>query len=669
MQKIYRILILSDHRIHSHVESIYAIANALKRHKRCLHVHAVSRGLAENQAFFDSPQIGRFYAVSVNPDFRFHEDGRAWTTNPFPALLEDYDVVFLRLPRVNSMAFFEKIEQVVDPQRIINQPQGIIGTGSKAFLMEFPEVCPPMKLCYSVADVEEMRARFAIVLKPFNSSGGKGLVRIDGDEVETNGQIIRWEEFLAELETVIGEGYLAMKFMENVSEGDKRVIVVNGKIVAAALRVPKEGQWLCNVSQGAKSVFAEPDAAEIEIAERITPELMRRGVVYFGFDTLMGDDGKRILSEINTSCINGIYPAEVASGKPIVKKTAKGFWNYILEHIKPKRQKLRPEPTHLRELNLHDIPRGEIARFWVQLATDGIGMPISVPVMVAKGKKDGPVMGLTAAVHGNELNGLPVIQRIFSEINAEELTGTIVGVLVANVPGFLRGERRFNDMVDPNHIMPGVPNGNNSQLYVHRLLDRIIRHFDYLIDLHTASFGRVNSYYIRADMEEPVMREMALLQNADIIVHNPPHDGTLRGAAEDMNIPAITLEVGDPNRFQRGMIRSSLTGIHNVLIKFGFLQGEIDFARDPVVLCKRSYWLYTQMGGILTVLPNVTDTVKKGELVGTLRNIFGDVVKEYFAPEDGIVIGKSISPVNQSGGRILHLGIPFENQDLASQGG
>ena len=663
MQKKYRILILSDHRIHSPVESIYSIANALKLHSRCLHVHAVSRGLEENQAFFEAPETGRFYAISVNPDFRYHEDGRAWTTNPFPAFLEDYDVVFLRLSRRNSIPFFEKIEQVVDPQRIINQPQGIIQTGSKSFLMEFPEVCPPMKLCYSVADVEEMRAQFAIVLKPFNSSGGRGLVRIDGDEVETNGQTMTWNEFLPELGEIIEEGYLAMKFMENVGQGDKRVIVVNGKIIAAALRVPREGHWLCNVSQGAKSELAEPDEAELEIAERITPELMRRGVVYFGFDTLMGDDGKRILSEINTSCINGIYPAEVVSGKPIVKRTAKGFWTYILKHIKPKNQKLRPEPIHLRELNLHDIPRGEIARFWVQLATNGIGMPISVPVMVAKGANDGPVMGLTAAVHGNELNGLPVIQRLFSEINAEELTGTIVGVLVANVPGFLRGERRFNDMVDPNHIMPGVATGNNSQLYVHRLMDRIIRHFDYLIDLHTASFGRVNSYYIRADMNEETMREMALLQNADIIVHNPPHDGTLRGAAEDMNIPAITLEVGDPNRFQRGMIRSSLTGIHNALIKFGFLKGDIDFTGEPVVLCERSYWLYTQMGGILTVLPSVTDRVKKGELVGTMRNIFGDVVKEYFAPEDGIVIGKSVNPVTQSGGRILHLGIPYEGSE------
>lgn len=150
---------------------------------------------------------------------------------------------------------------------------------------------------------------------------------------------------------------------------------------------------------------------------------------------------------------------------------------------------------------------------------------------------------------------------------------------------------------------------------------------------------------------------MALLQNAQIIVHNPPNDGTLRGAAEDLGIAAITVEVGDPNRFQKGMIRSGLAGIHNVLQYLDMTEGEIEQPEQPAVICKTSYWIYTDQGGILNVHPAVADMVKKGQLIATLRNIFGDVIKQYFAPESGIVIGKSTSPINQSGGRILHLGI------------
>ncbi|MFK8005640.1 MAG: succinylglutamate desuccinylase/aspartoacylase family protein [Saprospiraceae bacterium] len=313
--------------------------------------------------------------------------------------------------------------------------------------------------------------------------------------------------------------------------------------------------------------------------------------------------------------------------------------------------------TFIDELKVEDVPRGMISRFWLKLVTDGIGVPIHIPIMVARGKQDGKVLGLTAAVHGNELNGIPVIQRLFKEINLEDLRGTIVGVPVINMPSLHRKKRRFIDGTDLNHIMPGKPNGTVSQIYAWRIVHRIIKEFDYLIDLHTASNGRVNSYYVRADMDDKIVRKMALLQNAQIIVHNPPSDGTLRGTADEMGIKAITLEVGNPNTFQKGLIRDGLTGIHNVLGHFGMQDCEYDEPDEETVLCKNSYWIYTDTGGIMTVHPQVAQLVKKGEVIATMRNIFGDLVKEYFAPEDGIVIGKSVSPINQTGGRILHLGI------------
>ena len=266
-------------------------------------------------------------------------------------------------------------------------------------------------------------------------------------------------------------------------------------------------------------------------------------------------------------------------------------------------------------------------------------------------------MGLTAAVHGNELNGVPVIQRLFKTIDIQQLKGTIVGIPVVNVPSLHRKRRRFIDGTDLNHIMPGKADGNVSQVYAWRFVNRIVKAFDYLVDLHTASFGRINSYYIRADMDDPIVRKMAILQNAQIIVHNPANDGTLRGTADDMGIPAITLEVGNPNTFQKGMIRDGLTGIHNLLDYLGMLECEVEEPDEETVLCKSSYWIYTDTGGILRVLPEVTDFVKKGETIATLKNIFGDLIKEYYAPEDGIVIGKSVSPINQTGGRILHLGV------------
>ncbi len=311
----------------------------------------------------------------------------------------------------------------------------------------------------------------------------------------------------------------------------------------------------------------------------------------------------------------------------------------------------------IKELNIEQAPEGEVSRYWLEIVKDGMGLPIKIPVIIAKGNTKGKVIGLTAAVHGNELNGISVIQRIYNEIDLTTLKGAIVGIPIVNVPSFLRKKRRFLDGVDINHIMPGRERGTVSQVYAWRVVNRIIRHFDYLVDLHTASNGRINSYYVRADMSDEVVRKMALLQNAQIIVHNPPNDGTLRGAAADLDIPAITMEVGNPNLFQKGFIRDGLTGIHNLLSYLGITDSEQEDLSDETVICKKSYWVYTDTGGLLTVHAQVAQVIQKGELIASLRNVFGDTVREYYAPEDGIVIGKSVSPVNQAGGRILHLGI------------
>ena len=319
--------------------------------------------------------------------------------------------------------------------------------------------------------------------------------------------------------------------------------------------------------------------------------------------------------------------------------------------------KERKKVEVISDLKIEDAPKGAITHYWLNLVRDGMGQPIQIPIIVARGHKDGKVLGLTAAVHGNELNGIPVIQRIFKEIDIEELKGTIVGVPVVNVPSLLRKKRRFIDGTDLNHIMPGRKDGNVSQVYAWQFFNRVVKKFDFLIDLHTASNGRINSYYIRADMDDKIVEKMALLQNAQIIVHNPPNDNTLRGAADDIKIPAITLEVGNPNTFQKGLIRDGLTGILNVLDYLDMMKCGVEEPDEETILCKSSYWIFSDTGGVMTVHPKVTQLVKKGEVIATMRNMFGEWVKDYLAPEDGVVIGKSVNPINQTGGRILHLGI------------
>ena len=313
--------------------------------------------------------------------------------------------------------------------------------------------------------------------------------------------------------------------------------------------------------------------------------------------------------------------------------------------------------THIRNLDLDAIPARAVSRLLVEVATDGLGQSINVPVLVARGPRPGPVVGITAVVHGNELIGIAVIHRLFETLPGQILAGTVVGVVVVNVPGLHAQQREFNDGTDLNDIFPGKANGNVSEIYVHRLLERVIGHFDYLLDLHTASFGRVNSLYVRADMTDPVTAQLAYLQNPQIILHNAPSDGTLRGEAMARGIPAITVEIADPQRFQPRYIRTALAGVNGVLAHLEVIKRRPPKAGPPPVLCGRASWLYTDRGGLLDVTAKLVDTVKKGEVVARLVDAFGDLRTEYTAPRDGIVIGKSVNPVGQTGARILHLGV------------
>lgn len=304
-----------------------------------------------------------------------------------------------------------------------------------------------------------------------------------------------------------------------------------------------------------------------------------------------------------------------------------------------------------------DQPVATIRRYWLRIISDGLGEPVRVPILVARGTHEGPTLGVTAAVHGDELNGIRVIQRLFGDLDVAELSGTIIGVLVVNIPAFLRQTRVYTDGADLNHVMPGKEDGRASEVYAFRLIDRIIRHFDYLLDLHTASRGRVNSYYVRADMSSEVTRQMAILQNPQLIVHNPPNDSTLRGSADALDIPAVTLEVGNPGVYQKKLIRSGIEGVHNALSYLKMTQDDIIAPASPPIICKRSYWIYTHTGGLLTVEVDLLQSVKKGDLIASQRDVFGTLKEQYLAPEDGVVIGKSTMPVNRSGGRVLHLGI------------
>lgn len=318
-------------------------------------------------------------------------------------------------------------------------------------------------------------------------------------------------------------------------------------------------------------------------------------------------------------------------------------------------------------LDLDAVPAGALRRCAIELIHDGAGHPLHIPVVVARGVEPGPVFGVTAAVHGNEVNGVRVIQELFRSIDPERLRGTLVGVPIVNMPAYLANSRTFYGF-DLNRVMPGRPVGNSAQVYAHRFVDRVLARFDYLVDLHTASFGRSNSLYVRANLDQRETAKLAALQHPEIVVHNEARDGTLREAAVDRDIVAITVEIGNPLRFQPRLIRESLAGINNMLSTLEMIDTAVEPPGDPPIFCCDSGWIFAEHGGLLEVFPDVTDEVAAGESIARVSNVFGDVVAEYRSPAAGIIVGRSTNPICQTGARVAHLGIPASREQLERWG-
>jgi glutathione synthase len=297
---------------------------------RCLDIHLASRGVEANHPFFQDNDFSNLDCIKITKGFSFDPSGLQFLKNnlAFDPLV--FDIIFLRLPRPVSDEFLEKLSISFNNLVIINNPLGIIECSSKSFLLNFPEWCPPIKLCRSKEDILQFNETYDMVLKPLREYGGKGIIKITKGIVNDGINNIPIEKYLPKIEKeLIQQGYLAMKFLPNVSKGDKRLLVVNGKILASSLRLPKEGSWLCNVAQGGSSVSSEETKEEIEMIKNISPILMTKGILIYGADTLENDQGKRVLSEINALSIGGFPQAEKQTGKPIIKETINEFFNYV----------------------------------------------------------------------------------------------------------------------------------------------------------------------------------------------------------------------------------------------------------------------------------------------------------------------------------------------------
>jgi len=326
--KKYNLLILTDHLSHNSTNSVYALARALRLDERCGECWVCSRGLPMNEMFFKGKPGGGIFGNWIKLDFAYDKHGFFFQKDLQEIDPKLVDVVLIRLPQPANVPFLLSLSALFSNKPIVNSPEGILETSSKEYLLQLRDLCPPVTLCNSIQEAIELSQQYEIVLKPMYSFGGHGLMRLSKEWCWNENERFPIAEVI-DVFSLTQFPMLAMKYLKNVVMGDKRTIVANKKILGTAIRMPVEGHWICNVAQGGHALPATPDEDEMKIEAILTPLLHEKGIVVYGFDTLVDDDGKRVLSEINTMSVGGLLPLQEMLGSPVVENAATGILDYV----------------------------------------------------------------------------------------------------------------------------------------------------------------------------------------------------------------------------------------------------------------------------------------------------------------------------------------------------
>ncbi len=284
------------------------------------------------------------------------------------------------------------------------------------------------------------------------------------------------------------------------------------------------------------------------------------------------------------------------------------------------------------------------------------GVPVSTPVLVVNGALPGPTLCLTAAVHGDELNGIEMVRRVLHDLVPAKVSGAVIGIPIVNVQGFRRGSRYLPDRRDLNRYFPGNPNGSAAARIAHSFFMNVIAGCDALIDVHTGSFERANLPQIRADLRDPDVVTLTQGLGSMVILHSTPAIGTLRYAATRAGIPTVTLEAGGPSQLELSEVKHGVKGIETLVYTLGMIKKN-RFWGQPEPVYYRSSWVRADNGGILLADVSLGSTVRKGTLLGTITDPMNNARAEVRSPYAGRIIGMARNQVVMPGFAAFHVGI------------
>ncbi len=290
---------------------------------------------------------------------------------------------------------------------------------------------------------------------------------------------------------------------------------------------------------------------------------------------------------------------------------------------------------------------------------------VDVPIIIERSKKPGPVMLITAGIHGDEINGVEVVRQIIvKEIN-KPARGTIICIPIINVFGFLNMTREFPDGRDLNRVFPGAKNGSLASRFAYQFVHKILPVADFCLDFHTGGASRFNAPQIRIKKGEEMAMHYARIFNAPFTIISRTITKSYRETCAKQGKPVLLFEGGKSKDSNKDVARQGVEGIMRILAHFEMLKPKFE-APEPIgetICIENSTWMRAKYSGLLHVKIPCGKHVEKGEYIATITDPYGKLRHKVKAPNEGYIINVNESPIVYQGDAIFHISIARESNE------
>lgn len=308
------------------------------------------------------------------------------------------------------------------------------------------------------------------------------------------------------------------------------------------------------------------------------------------------------------------------------------------------------------EINGVSIAPGERRTVDIPVSVLSDHTPVSMSVHVVHGKRPGPTMFVSAAIHGDEIIGVEIVRRLLRASQLDRIRGTLLAIPVVNSFGFLNRSRYLPDRRDLNRSFPGSASGSLAARLAYLFMTQIVEKSDIGIDLHSAAVHRINLPQIRVSPSKPETLALAKAFGAPLILTSKVRDGTLRFCAREKGIDILLFESAEGLRFDEFSVRTGVAGILRVMRDLQMIAAKsVPKLKAASMHSSSSYWIRSPAGGLLRSFKTIGEQVAENDLLGIISDPFGETEMEVHANDGGLMIGRTNLPIVNEGDGIFHV--------------